>query len=103
MSPCGDYRDSVLDRKISILLQFHDAILNDNVVIRFHTDGLTGLNDTKTAEAYITEVLKVPPNLKVESVVGIGYPAGQPPPHSKDELQDEKLHLNRYGNSFVLS
>ena len=56
-------------------------------------------DDTKSSEAYIAELLNIPSNLKVESIVGIGYPAEKKSPHSRDVLQYEKIFLNRYGNS----
>ncbi len=57
--------------------------------------------DNKSAGAYIADLLNIPSNLEVESVVGIGYPAEEKPPHARDKLQDEKIFLNRYGNPFV--
>ena len=56
-------------------------------------------DDSKSSEAYIAEVLNIPHNLKVESMVGIGYPAEQKAPHRREKLQDEKVYLNRYGSS----
>lgn len=57
-------------------------------------------DDTQSAEAYIVELLDIPSNLKVESVVGIGYPDEQKAPHPREKLQDEKVFLNRYGSPF---
>ena len=54
-------------------------------------------NETQTAEAYIAELLNIPSHLKVESMIAIGYPAESKPPHSKEELQNEKVSLNQYG------
>jgi nitroreductase len=59
-------------------------------------------DDTKSAEAYIAEVLNIPSKFKVVTMVGIGYPAEQKAPHTRDELQDEKVFLNRYGSPFVI-
>ena len=36
-------------------------------------------------------------DLKVESMVAIGYPAERKPPHSKQELQTEKIFLDQHG------
>jgi nitroreductase len=58
-------------------------------------------DDKKSAEAYIAEVLNIPSNLKVPTMVGIGYPAEQKAPHKRDALQDEKIFLNRYGSPFA--
>ena len=57
-------------------------------------------NDMMTAEEYIAGVLKIPANLKVESIVAIGYPDEEKPPHAKEELQYEKVHNNVYGTAF---
>ena len=49
------------------------------------------------AEAYIAELLKLPKNLRVLSIVAIGYPAEEKPGHGKEELQYDKMHRNQYG------
>ena len=54
-------------------------------------------DEQKTAEAYLAEILEIPSNLKVESVVAIGYPDEKKSPHSKEELQYEKVHSNFFG------
>lgn len=54
-------------------------------------------DDSQPAEAYIAELLNIPSNLKIESMVGIGYPAEQKTPHSGEKLQGDKVFLNRYG------
>ena len=54
-------------------------------------------DETQTAEAYIAQLLNIPSHLKVESMIAIGYPAESKPPHTKEELQNEKIHLNQYG------
>ena len=54
-------------------------------------------DSTKTAEAFVVEVLKLPQNLRVLSIVGIGYPAEEKPGHGKETLPYGKVHWNRYG------
>ncbi len=54
-------------------------------------------NETITAEEYVSEVLNIPPKLRVASIVSVGYSDETKPPHKKEELQYEKVHLNRYG------
>ena len=54
-------------------------------------------DENQTAEAYIAHQLNIPSHLKVESMIAIGYPAESKPPHSKEELQNEKVYLNQYG------
>ena len=51
----------------------------------------------KPAESYIAEVLGLPKNLKVLSMVAIGYPAEEKPGHAKSELPYDKVHRNHYG------
>lgn len=57
-------------------------------------------DDNRPAENYVAEILNIPSNLDVESIVGIGYPAEEKPPHARERLQDEKVFLNQYGNLF---
>jgi nitroreductase len=54
---------------------------------------------TKTAEAYVRDTLDIPGNLRVESIVAIGYPDEKKPPHKKEELQFDKVHHDLYGRS----
>jgi nitroreductase len=54
-------------------------------------------DETQSSEAYIANLLNIPSHLKVESMIAIGYPAESKPPHSKEELQNEKVYLNQYG------
>lgn len=56
---------------------------------RTHTEG-------QTAEAFLAEQLSIPKNLRVLSIVSIGYPAEEKSPHSREELPFVKVHLNRY-------
>jgi len=53
-----------------------------------------------TAEEYIQQILNIPANLKIESIIAIGYPDEQKPGHSKDQLQYQKVHLNSHGNRY---
>ena len=57
-------------------------------------------NSGKTSEEYVSEVLNIPRNLKVESIIAVGYPDEKKPPHMKEELQYEKVHLNLYGRLY---
>ena len=54
-----------------------------------------------TAEEYVSGLLNIPGNFRVESVIAIGYPDEKKPPHSREELQYEKVHLDLYGRSYV--
>jgi len=53
-----------------------------------------------TAEEYVSGLLNIPGNLRIESVIAIGYPDEKKPPHSREELQYEKVHLNLYGRLY---
>jgi nitroreductase len=55
---------------------------------------------TKTAEAYVHNLLEIPARLRVESIVAIGYPDEKKPPHKKETLQYEKVHYDSYGRSY---
>ena len=58
-------------------------------------------SETLTSEAYVSDVLNIPPKLKVESMIAVGYPAETKPPHKKEELQYEKMFLNQYGKLYT--
>jgi nitroreductase len=49
-----------------------------------------------SAESYIQELLGLPEHLKVECVLGIGYPAEEKQPVSADKLQHDKIRKNRW-------
>ena len=48
------------------------------------------------AEPYIIKLLNLPPHLKILSIVAIGYPDEQKPPHPKEKLPYEKIHREAY-------
>ena len=56
-------------------------------------------DDSRSAEAYVAERLGLPENLRVEAIVGVGYPAEDKPGHPIESLSAEKVHVNRYGRS----
>jgi nitroreductase len=55
-------------------------------------------DETQSAEAYIAELLNIPSNLKIGSMVAVGHPAESKPPHPQENLQNEKIHLDQYGS-----
>lgn len=57
-------------------------------------------DQTKTAEAYISEVLSIPKKLKIEAMIAIGYPDEKKEPHKKEELQWRKASRNSYGRPY---
>ena len=50
----------------------------------------------KTAEEYVRDVIGIPGNIVVESIIGIGYPAEDKPPHPFDSLQFDKVHYDKF-------
>jgi nitroreductase len=57
-------------------------------------------NDKKSAQEYITETLHLPATMRVESIIAVGYPAEQLPPHKKEKLLFEKVHRDVYGQPY---
>ena len=55
-------------------------------------------DQTTTAQAYIRNLLNIPKNLNVESIVAIGHPDEKKPPHRKEDLQYKKVHYGVYGS-----
>jgi nitroreductase len=54
-------------------------------------------DQTKPAEAYVSEVLGIPKAMKVEAMIALGYPDEHKAPRGKEELQYGKVHHNLYG------
>jgi len=57
-------------------------------------------NPQLMAGDYIADLLNIPENLNVESIVAMGYPDEQKPPKNTSELQFKKVKLNSYGTLF---
>jgi len=51
----------------------------------------------KTAEEYVQGLLGIPKNLKVESIVSMGYPGETKRPIPLEQLDYGKIKYNRYG------
>lgn len=56
-------------------------------------------DQVKTAQEYVRNLLNIPETLSVESIIAIGYPAEEKPPHQKESLQYEKVFYDRYGQT----
>ena len=54
-------------------------------------------DDAKSAGEYVSEILKIPDNLKVESIVAVGYPDENKPPHKREALPFDKVYFDLYG------
>ncbi|NIP23491.1 MAG: NAD(P)H-dependent dehydrogenase/reductase [Phycisphaerae bacterium] len=53
-------------------------------------------DDQMTSENYIKDLLKIPDNFKVESIIAVGYPAEKREPVLRENLKYEKLRFNSY-------
>lgn len=53
-------------------------------------------DDKKSAETYVQELLDLPEQIKVVTILGIGHPAEKKSPVSADKLQHEKVKNNRW-------
>lgn len=54
----------------------------------------------QTAEAYVAEQIGLPPPLKVEAIVAIGYPDEGKRPHALESLPRSQVHAGRYGTPY---
>ena len=54
-------------------------------------------NESKTSERYIQEIFKIPEHLRVESVIGIGYPAEKRDGLAFEKLEHDRIHCNTFG------
>ncbi len=54
-------------------------------------------DDTRSADAYISETLKIPEGIRVEAIMAVGYPQEKKAPHGKETLQYEKISYETYG------
>jgi nitroreductase len=54
-------------------------------------------DQARTAEAYLSEILVIPKRMKIEAMIGIGYPAEQKAPRPTEDLQYDKVHHNLFG------
>lgn len=57
-------------------------------------DGKT--EDGKDREEYVREILNIPNEYRVVSIMAIGYPAKQLPAHSEDEYDESKVHEDMF-------
>ena len=54
----------------------------------------------QTSEIYVGELLGLPSQLKVESIVAIGYPDETKAPHPKESLPHAQVHAESYGSAY---
>jgi nitroreductase len=53
-----------------------------------------------TSGAYLADLLSLPDNLMVLSIIALGYPGESKPPHEKGSLKYERIHLDRFGTPY---
>lgn len=56
--------------------------------------------DNKPAEDYVKELLNIPDNYKVESIIAVGYPDQTRPAYTDDYLAYTKIHENGFGKRY---
>lgn len=52
--------------------------------------------DTETSEQYVQRILGIPENLKVASIISIGYPDEIKSPYVDADLKFDKVHYNKF-------
>jgi len=57
-------------------------------------------SDQKMAEEYIQELLSIPKEIRVECMIGIGYPDESKSPRNESDLGFEKVSVNNYNNKY---
>jgi nitroreductase len=58
-------------------------------------------DDSRTAGEYISEVLDIPGDVEVESIIAAGYPDEEKPGHDFHKLPWHKVHRNRFGGGWA--
>lgn len=53
-------------------------------------------SESETAEQYVRRILSIPENLKVASIISIGYPDETKTPYGDQDLQFDKVHWHNY-------
>lgn len=54
-------------------------------------------SETKTAEEYIREIFNIPENVKVLSIIALGYPDEEKTPKNENKLLYERVFYNSFG------
>ena len=57
-------------------------------------------SDVRSSEDYISEILDIPGNLKVEAMIAIGYPDEKKSSRTKEDLQYEKVFYSTFGKPY---
>lgn len=56
--------------------------------------------ETESCEEYVRRILGIPENLKVASIISVGYPDETKQPYSDSDLKFDKVYLNKYGSKY---
>jgi nitroreductase len=54
-------------------------------------------DSSKNADTYIKELLDIPDDIMIESIIALGYPDETKKGHSKESLQYDKVSFNKFG------
>ena len=57
--------------------------------------------DGTESAAYVSAVLGIPEGIAVESIIAMGYPDEEKPPHSRQELRYDRVFWGAYGLPFA--
>lgn len=55
---------------------------------------------TQSAEEYVQQLLEIPAQFRVLSIIAIGYAQKEKPGHAEDQLKFEKVHSNNFSDPF---
>jgi nitroreductase len=58
-------------------------------------------DEATSAEEYIRQVLSIPDNIRVLSIISMGYPDETKPAYTEESLSYEKVYLNAYGDQYL--
>ncbi len=53
-------------------------------------------SDELTASEYIADILGIPDNFEVLSIIALGYAGEEKSPHKKEALKYDRIHFNRF-------
>jgi len=58
-------------------------------------------NGETTSEGYIQNLFNIPQNIRVESIISIGYPSEKKAGIPKDKLPFKKIRMNKYSITLI--
>ena len=57
---------------------------------------MRAFDESTSAEERVRQILGIPPHLRVESIISIGYPARSPKGHPRENLKDHTIRTDTY-------